>query len=481
MGNKRNFMAQIIIIEPNQSLQELISLNLKTYLSSEIIPRDNAKEAIALLNILPSIDLIITTYQVGSENTAKNLHSYLKQNPSETQMVILGGPNSPKHIQDMPQELSSYFYVPSTKDWEKVITHCGNLLGHSTDVMNKKSHPDFVSIPIDYFLHLNTTCCDTFLRIKKGPNKFQFIKRIHAGDNYNKEMIYKYKDQGLKNFFIPKQDQQNFTNYVSDFLVNKLSESSPFPSDGGKINAEDIPNQYFEQLDVNFHVALNEIKTLGFTSATIQLTDSIIENMMVSINQSSKMSTLLRKVLNSKSRYLYQHAHLTLIVATEILVALGKNTPHNIELLSYACFFKDIALGDRPELAKISTVEQLKESNLSSDDWGLIMNHAKDGADIIRHHDEAPLSIDQLILTHHGSPDGRGFFDKADNNLKEFNLIQNLFILCNDFVVELLLFKEKGGKPQPIIQILKDRYGNEKTSEILALMEKILKTRSSKN
>ncbi|EQC49673.1 hypothetical protein, partial [Bacteriovorax sp. DB6_IX] len=52
----------------------------------------------------------------------------------------------------------------------------------------------------------------------------QFVKRIHQGDIFSQEVIKKYCDQGLKNFYIPKEQQKNFTTFVSNKLVELLND-----------------------------------------------------------------------------------------------------------------------------------------------------------------------------------------------------------------------------------------------------------------
>ena len=42
-------MSQTILIEPNSDLKKLYALNLQTYVGTDIVERDNANDAIALL------------------------------------------------------------------------------------------------------------------------------------------------------------------------------------------------------------------------------------------------------------------------------------------------------------------------------------------------------------------------------------------------------------------------------------------------
>ena len=72
-------MSQTILIEPNDDFKKLYTLNLTTYAGTDIIDRANANEAIALLKILPQINLIITTPKVENEYTAVDLYKYIQK------------------------------------------------------------------------------------------------------------------------------------------------------------------------------------------------------------------------------------------------------------------------------------------------------------------------------------------------------------------------------------------------------------------
>ena len=74
-------MAQVILIESNKIINDLISVNLTSYLGVDLIQRKNAHDTTSLLAILPSIDLIITNFKIGDEETANMINNYLIHYP----------------------------------------------------------------------------------------------------------------------------------------------------------------------------------------------------------------------------------------------------------------------------------------------------------------------------------------------------------------------------------------------------------------
>lgn len=450
-------MAQIILIENNQTLKDLLTLNLVTYTGAEVIPRNNAQDAIELMDILPNIDLVICPVIEGTEKTAELIGNYLQNSEGECGLLVLGL-GLPESLKDIAVN------VTNGQDWEKVVESALRMLGISDEQLREKVKPDYLPVPIHYFYSITSTCCDVFIKLKKGPDNFQYIKRLHQGDNFNKQTIDRYITQGLTQLHIPKDFQKNFTNFVSDQLVEKLN------------NFNGDTKEHVNLLGNSFDVAIQEIKNMGFNGATIQLTESIINGMIESAKKSPDMSTLLHKVINSTSGYLYQNGHMSSIVASECLKKLGLDKPELHEKMAYAGFFHDISLCDHEELAKITSYEDLESKELPEIEWDLAFNHALESSLILGKHNEAPEGVKEIIKHHHGSTNGKGYSTTGANKLSR---MAKIFLVSNEFASELLLYKETGGPPRPIIKNLYDKYEDEEIRKVIHVLELTLKKKAS--
>ena len=60
-------MSQTILIEDNPDINNLFTLNLQSYAGTNIIHRKNADEAIELLKILPTVNLILARNKIQNE------------------------------------------------------------------------------------------------------------------------------------------------------------------------------------------------------------------------------------------------------------------------------------------------------------------------------------------------------------------------------------------------------------------------------
>lgn len=446
-------MAQVVLIEDDKNLNDLLSINLNTYLGVDLIQQDSASDCISLLTILPNIDLIIAKNQVGDEKTADVLQQYIEDNKLDATLIVLGsvakpGPNT--------------VCVENPREWEKVVHYAAKVLGLNEAEILKKVTPEYVAVPLKYFLNLEVSCCDVFIRIRKTPTEFQFIKRIHSGDNCTKESIIRYQQQGLENFYIPKEDQKRFSIYLSNKLVERM----------------DAPNTDMAEkillMGESYEVALKEIQKLGFTSETIQLTDSIVSNMIKNFTQGDEMAALLHRVINSRTGMLFQRSHMTSVVASECLKNLKITSPESYEKIAFASFFHDILFLDKEDLSKINNQEELDLSNESDEDKKLVFAHAYETAELVKRHPEIQDGVDEIIRHHHGSATGYGFSHQIDS-LPE---LSQIFIIAHQFVLELFLFKERGGKPTPIVDELYKRYPGAQATLIIKAIERTLKKKS---
>ena len=256
-----------------------------------------------------------------------------------------------------------------------------------------------------------------------------------------------------------RDSHKNFAIFLSNRLVDKID--SPHLDETQKIQI----------MGESYDIATKEIMKLGFNSETIQLTDTIIENMVKNFEKSPEMSNLLHKVINSKTGLLYQRSHMTSVVACEVIKNLKLVDSSSNEKIAFASFFHDIMLTDRDDLANINSFEELERAHLNESDWDLVFNHANEAAQLIKNHPEAPVGADEIIRHHHGAFNGKGF----SNAIEKLPDLSKIFIVAHHFVLELMRFKENGGEPKPITEELFRRYPSPDVAIIIKALERTLK------
>ena len=447
-------MAQIIFVEDENTPLGPLQLNLKTYTNSVVIPRYSADDAIALLDLLPDIEVVVSIDFIGEEKTAEILLDYFRKNKTSAALLIFG--KAPSH------EKNEILNIEDKTKWEQVVSTVGKLLSININALDQSIRPEYIPIASRYFLLIDNTPCDVYIRIKKDADNFQFIKRFHSADNFDKKTIISYEQQGLRNFYISKDMEKYFTNFISNHLVAQLAI------------LHQKENEKLALLGESYHVAIKEITRLGLTTATIQLTEAIITTMIETIEKTPKINNFLVKIVNSPSGFLYQHAHMCCTIALSCAkeASLHKEDKSIFQKIAFASFFQNISLVEHEDLAKIYDEQDFEHKQLTSKEKEKILHHALESQQFIQEYKDIPYGTDILIKHHHGHPDGIGL----THNISQLPNLSRIFALSTRFIHIMLFYKEKNIY-QPILSILKKQYPDVSALSTLKLLEKVLQKR----
>jgi len=438
-------MSQTILIEPDEGLNKIFSLNLNTYALTDVVDREGAKDTIELLKILPSISLIITKNEVGDEKTALTIANYLKEEGLEIPLIVLGE----------SKELSNeYLTLKYPISWEILIKHAADTLGVSDELVEKQKAPAFVAVDSFYFYDISHTPCDVYIRIKRENNEYHFVKRLHNQDRFTHADIQKYESQGLKKFYVPKDYEQYFVTFVTNTIIAELEKTDLTLKERLQTNA----NAY--------EIVSDQITLAGLDKASTELADSCIQSMVSSINSSPKLADLLKELLSNKISYAYQRAHLVAVIGDFILSKQTWYKPQHLDLFTFVAFFSDITLKSTEEI-KINSTRELKESTLSDAQKQNVANHALAASEIVRDHPSQTEDMITIIREHHGSADGISF---ADDPSPELHPISRVYLVSDSFV-KIMLDPEGPKNKKDILSILYAQYTNEKFIKIIKVLE----------
>lgn len=438
-------MSQTILIEPNEDLRKIFSLNLHTFVGTDVIIRSSSEDTIALLKILPQVALIITRASIATDETAIKIYQHIKHDNLETSMIVLGQyPGLPADVTCMPEPVS----------WEMLIKQAAKQLGITLQEASNKIRPDYLPVGLYYFYDIQNTPCDVYIRIKKGPNEYQFVKRIHSKDVFDKTIIQKYEDQGLKEFFISKDYIQYFTTFVTSNLIKKLER-------------DDLSLEERIMTTANGHdIVRDSINMMGLETSTIDLSDASVDSMIKSVKDSPQVASLLKFLFSNKISYAYQHSHLLALLCHYILSKQSWYKPEHLEVLSFVSFFSDITLKSHQQM-QISSMEDLAKSNLTSDEKNQVINHARDAVDIIKKHPGATEYIQTVLLQSHGALDGVGL---EENPSEDLHPLSRIFIVADTFV-KILLNPAMPSTKKDILPVLYERFKNPSYQKIIKALE----------
>jgi HD-GYP domain-containing protein (c-di-GMP phosphodiesterase class II) len=438
-------MSQTILIEPNEDLRKIYSLNLNTFAGTDVIVRQNAEDAIQLLRILPTISLIVCKNKMGEEETANKIVSFLKEEMLDIPIMVMG---------DNPTIADRALCLPEPVVWEKLVQQAAKFLGVTPEDLIRRVKPDFVAMSLAYFYDITQTPCDIYLRIKKGPGDFQFVKRIHSKDTFDFAGIKKYEEQGLKEFYIQRDYQQYFTTFVTNSLVRKLERTDLSMEDRILTTAH------------SYDVVADQVQKIGMDQATVELADAGINSMISSVKDSPQLAGLLKFLFTSKVSLAYQHCHLIAVMCQYILSKQSWYQPKHLEVLSFVSFFSDITLKTNEQIS-ISSDDDLRRSNLEDDERQAVLTHARDAATLLERHPGANEYIKTVLLQHHGKLDGVGFNESPGEDLHP---LSKVFIIADGFV-KILLRPDMPSSKREILPLLYDQYTSPSYQKIIKALE----------
>ncbi len=438
-------MSQTILIETNEDLKKIFSLNLNTFVGTDVILRTSADDTVALLKILPQISLIITRAKIKDDETAVRIHQHLKNEGLETTMIVLG---------ECPQLANQVLCLQEPVSWEILIRQAAQALGVSLQDISHRVKPDYLPVGLHFFRDIQKTPCDVYIRIKKGPHEYQYVKRIHSKDVFDLEAIGKYEEQGLKEFFVSKDYIQYFTTFVTSALVEKLERT-------------DLTLE--ERILATSHgheIVRDSINNIGLDSSIIDLADASINSMMKSVKDSPQIAALLKFLFSNKITYAYQHSHLLALMCHYVLSKQSWYRGEHLQVLSFVSFFSDVTLKSHQQM-QIGSMRDLWEANLTDEERAQVLSHAKDAVTILESNPHADEYIKTVLLQSHGKLDGMGI---EDNPGEDLHPLSKVFIISDNFV-KILLNPAMPSTKKDILPILYSRFTNPSYQKIIKALE----------
>lgn len=438
-------MSQTILIETNEDLKKIFALNLTAFVGTDVIHRVNADEALALIKILPEVNLIITRAKVKGEETAKKIWEFICAEELSTGLIVLG---------ECPEISQEVLCLQEPISWEILIRQAAKYLGVTLQDALAKIKPDYIPVGLFYFSDIQKTPCDVYIRIKKGPNDYQYVKRIHSKDGFDQDTIKRYEDQGLKEFYIAKDYIQYFTNFVTNNLLEKLERT-------------DLSLEERILTTANGHeIVRDRIQQIELDDAVIELSDASIKSMVKSVKDSPEMANLLKFLFSNKVSYAYQHCHLLALMGHYILSKQSWYIPEHLEVLSFAAFFGDVTLKSNLQI-QISSMKELENSSLSAEEKEQVARHARDAVEILMTHPEANAQIRTVILQSHGRIDGVGIEEDPG---EELHPLSKVFMISDTFV-KILLNPALPSSKKDILPLLNQRFTHPSYQKIIKALE----------
>jgi len=441
-------MRTTLLVEGNDRLQHFFSINLYTWVGSEVLACKSAKLAIDKIRS-SNIELIIVRAKVDTEQSARAITEYLKSESLSIPIIVIGDKNN---------EFDQVIHIPSALDIKELIQASAKSLNVTAKDMASLDVPEFFPIPLEFFNCIQYSVVDVYM--KPTPDETDDHEVIFKQfDTFSPQVIKNFTSEGRVELFVKKEDRLKFVTNLTQEIISDISL------------AELNQNEQVSAMEMGQNLLHEKISRMGITQETVQLSQKNLKNMIATTKRTPILLRLLKRLLDNKAGYLFKHTQVLMMISDHLMTEMDWGTPEQLEKLQFICFFHDIAL-ENDQQAQISSEAELKKSNLTSDEKNLVNKHAQLAATLVSKYPKAPMGSELIIKQHHGVTHGLGFSESYTANLSPMAIV---FILAEDFTHEVL----SSGLDFNIerkIETMRKRYSTQRFQKIIDTLEEITLT-----
>lgn len=431
----------VLIVESNPKAISLLSSALRAEFNANVTIEKHGVPGTAYLSENPMTDIVVvrnvnTSPSNNTEETAKLILNYIYDNELNCKVLVLG---------EFEAAGFEFAHLPTRFKVSDFTSIVRKTLGITLEQMKELKLGDYVPIDIQNFYVMNKAPCDTYIKLARSTGD-QYVKRIHAGDEFDKDGIQKYESQGVTELHIPKDNKNIFLEaQLKQYLASITDVSKPEP-----VLVELRSDAY----DINQSL----IKNTGITEQMILMSQASVKAMAKSVTQNKKLGGLLKNILNNKGSFAYKHSYLISVFSSACMMKMewseNKQFESNIERMTFAAFFHDILLVEEKHI-RIRNKLDLYQAKLDDKEKELVTEHAHRMATFIHEMKQAPRGAEQIIREHHGMRNGIGYAEVLTSSLGAMSI---MFIVLEDFVSSLLDFKENKLTIKDILDDMNERY-----------------------
>jgi hypothetical protein len=407
-------MFKVLLIENDKRRQEVISSFFKTEFSAETLLANCSTEGKDLLSYHPDLKLLIVKNKIEDDDASLAMLNFLYDSGLKVAFISLGEVD----FTGIPfEELPDRFRISDLKSL--VI----QSLDITRDQLEEIHLPDYVPFPIHYFYQMHIAECDIFIKLQKG-GKEQYIKRIHKGDEFDKEGILRYEEMGLADLYADKDDREAILDALFIQTMKKINETESSSVDFIEISSD------------SYNIVQDLISQLGIDEVSVQLAEKNISKVTERIDKNPSLAAHFKDLLQSKESYAYKNFYFLCVLSQGVvpLIDWAVGNKSHVDKMTYVAMFHDICLKDDFHI-KIQSKAEIQMSKLEDDEKKLVNNHASDAASLVLQLKDAPIGLDTIIRQHHGMPNGIGFPEQYSGSISQHAIV---LIVLEAFIKTIL-------------------------------------------
>jgi HD-GYP domain-containing protein (c-di-GMP phosphodiesterase class II) len=413
-----------------------------------LVESDIKTSAFLKLNMMKSIGCAV--YEANSSAEAL---SFLQRN--SVQLVVCRKSEARKfqHIPLVEMKLED--------SWKNIVLQAGKTLGVDVNFTGNKIQSEYIPVSINYFniIPAFTLESDIYIRVKKSGSASHFVKRFHSGEKFLQEEIERYKEMGLTEFYITKEQFSHFVNYVTEKLIGEMAESK------------------VERQAKAYEITIDRIHSLGIDELTVELVEESIIAMEKTVKGNDALADFIKKLKSEKLSFAFAHSYFCCLILHKIVDQFQWDSVKMKERLTYVSYFHDISL-EVSNLMEINSESDFEDTKLTEPQKKLVLNHALESANIVDRFPKIPMGIGTILKEHHGSKSGIGFPETLSISIAPLSM---MFIVVEHFVIEFLKLEDPVNEDLiGIITKLSERYNKVTYLQTLKAIESMIQKQNRK-
>lgn len=394
----------LLLVDREENVLELQETALKYFYGGEIVLARSHDEAVKSLEKLGKPEIIISDLKVLFDDKGK-FHQYLKENCPHLPLIA----TTDEDRSHRPQEMSLISSLLSKPVCPEELSHLVKSFTSAPIVS-----PTHVPIKLRVARDVASGKFDFYLKLS-GTN---FVKITNKGSEFTDADVVKLSSKGITEIFIKASESHEFLRVWEQHLHERL-----FRKGKGVSLDTALAIQCLEQVERIAHA-------FGWSVDSVKMSQKIVKEAITTLSKSESISGLLRKKFEERGSSYSQHVgllcYLTCIMCAELKLEEAQ------EKLVMASLMHDLSLD-------ANMYPQIEEWNKQARDmdnrdaeivkYRLHPLHASSTAQAL---DVLPPDVDQIILQHHESPDGKGY--PRGLTASRIHYLAAIFIMAEDLV-----------------------------------------------
>jgi HD-GYP domain-containing protein (c-di-GMP phosphodiesterase class II) len=436
---------KILLVEPSESIGEVITKSLQRAFNADVIFHKTAAEGVERLKKGEVFSVILVrnqsdeTPEIPSDQIAAQFLNIIYDLSLKTPLIVIG---------EFEHTFKKYALVSERLRIEEINRLVLKALGLKKEEFEHLKLPDYIAFPVKHFYLMTISPCNIYIKLVKKTGD-EYVKRLNFSENFNKSDLQKYEELGLLDFYILKDEYEDFMNGLFHQTLNNLKKLRTL-------------EENIEVVGDSFVLGTDLMRSLGINANCIAMVDQTILMMKNQIQKADKLGPLLKKLLDDKLSYSYRHSYLISALSFSLLPKMewGSGDQQNIllEKICMVSYFHDIYLDDE-KLIKISDLQEMKDAGLNPKDWDLLNNHANRAAVLVQSYPRLPQGVDLIIKQHHGVSNGVGFPLVLTAGISPMAIF---FMVVEDFATNVLAMPDPpenlASSMKEAIKPLKEKY-----------------------